>query len=150
MTKISAKQRKNLNKLADYLLALPKDYEHFDMNTFCSIPGKDAHGEEWYVEFDPSTQEAKSFPCGTVACAIGHAINAGIKNTKLYDNWWYYSNDYLLDTNSDEWAWCFHSSWHYVDNTPQGAGKRIKHLLDKGLPEDAYYQRHNQTPYIYK
>ncbi len=140
MTKISAKQRKNLNKLADYLLALPEDYQHFGMEGFCST-------DEQCI--DPHVKEAKKFPCGTVACAVGHAITAGVKNTAKYTTWWSYSDDYLLDSNSAEWDWCFEGSWSYTDDTPQGAGKRIKYLLENGLPKDASHQRNGDAPLIY-
>jgi hypothetical protein len=74
-------------------------------------------------------------PCGTVACALGHGPAAGI----LFDNnthgWTAYSLNFLPSTVIDEWAWLFAAEWSKFDNTPLGAAKRIRTLLESGVPE---------------
>ncbi len=120
--------RNNLNKLADYLLALPEDYEDFDMGTFCKIPGTE-------IEYDPADAV---HACGTVACALGHGPRAGIKPTP-FESWREYCfRQFGLHWWSDEAEWCFGGAWSMIDDTPQGAGKRIKWLLDyKPIPTEA-------------
>ncbi len=134
-------KRKNLDKLANHLLALPKNYQHFCMRNFCEIL------EE---EEDENSVRNFSFPspasnfvvnlqsCDTIACALGHGIAAGIKNKLGYESWWAYGDEYFIDSDKEKskWEWCFDSGWAERDNTPQGAGKRIKWLLENGLPHN--------------
>ncbi|SKB62920.1 hypothetical protein [Sphingopyxis flava] len=119
--------RDNLNKLADYLLALPPDYDDFDMGTFCRIPGTE-------VEYLP---QDSVHSCGTVACALGHGPRAGIK-PELDEGWrGYCLRQFGLRWWSEEAEWCFSGEWALVDDTPRGAGLRIKWLLDgKPIPDE--------------
>ena len=118
--------KENLLKLANYLEQLPDDYEHFDMHDFAPdgiIP------ERIHTEINH---------CGTVACAVGHApiaLNLSEKDIKGM-HWMDISNNYLLARriNEEEWDWCFSPVWYSIDNTAKGAAKRIKTLLEKGLP----------------
>lgn len=131
MIKIKAKFRKNLNKLADYL-AKKRSKNDFDINVFC----------------DENTS-IYSTTCGTVGCAIGHGPYAGIKKLKNED-WFEYSvRVFGFSSFSQEWMWCFDSGWSNTDNTPTGAAKRIRYLLQRGLPEDAGYQRCGTAPLSY-
>lgn len=41
---ITEQQRKNLKTLADYLIKLPDDYQHFDMGSYCEEEGADSLG----------------------------------------------------------------------------------------------------------
>lgn len=138
--------RENLEKLAAYLEALPPDYGSFRMDIFMSEAGEhrlaDGH--------DP-------YECGTVACAIGHGPAAGIPLNEeeikilrsadgrigFHHMWEDYSDRVFFDSNVHDlwWTWCFSGLWSRVDDTPQGAVKRIRWLLDgKPLPplEDFY------------
>lgn len=113
--------RDNLKKLADYLLALPDDYHDFDMGVFCKIPGTER-------EFGPSETVHQ---CGTVGCALGHGPVAGIRPGPTDLDWRDYClNQFELHWWSDEAEWCFGGEWSLIDDTPQGAGKRILWLLD--------------------
>ena len=120
------KQNENLLKLANYLKALPEDYEHFDMKAFIEV------GAENYM-FPRSLHKSDIInSCGTVACAVGHGPSAGII-PKRKEFWVEYSNR-AFTNNEDEWDWCFNSEWFEVDNTLVGAYKRIYLLLDIGVP----------------
>lgn len=118
----------NLNKLADYLLALPPDYRDFDMGTFCKVPGTED-------EFSPDQSRHE---CGTVACALGHGPRAGIEPEPTESWQGYCHRQFGLHWWSDEAEWCFGGNWVLFDDTPRGAGLRIKWLLaGKPIPTEA-------------
>ena len=126
--------KENLLKLANYLEQLPEDYDHFDMGRFAP---EDITPERIHTEINQ---------CGAVACSVGHApIALKLSEKDIKDmNWLYISTNYLIckRTNKDEWAWCFSTEWYSIDNTAKGAAKRIKTLLEKGLPpydKEEYY-----------
>lgn len=117
--------RENLLRLASYLETLPEDYEHFDMGLYACTEESD----------EPLPSELDLTECGTVACAVGHGPAAGIA-PEPDEDWSEYSErvfdlPFTANPNS-EWAWCFDSEWAAVDNTPTGAAKRIRYLLEHG------------------
>lgn len=131
-----------LNDLADYLLALPANYEGFDMGDFSYHPEKG-----WEVMYDGNNNPL----CGTVGCALGHLPY--VKGGKYFDetkdyviesspdlkfyyiSWRYYSQEELgIEDSTLLWEFLFSGDWRHQDNTPQGAGKRIKYYLKYGLP----------------
>lgn len=131
--------RDNLEKLATYLEGLPADYDHFGMQTFLSQNGDDYH----YADTAPTAGA-----CGTIACAVGHGPAAGIPAVGLAEGWNGYSERvFALDHN--QWVWCFDGDWMHVDDTPQGAAKRIRHLLEYGLPADFLEQCWGEAPYLF-
>ena len=116
--------RDNLIKLRDGLVALPEDYESFDMlNFYGPISSKAAQAN------------APLPSCGTTACAMGHApsmVTPGLPNEK----WIQYSNRvFSIDFTEMVWHWLFSGEWWGVDNTLGGAVKRIDYYLAHGLPE---------------
>ena len=118
--------KENLLKLANYLEQLPEDYDHFYMYNFAS------------GGITPQHIHTEINQCGTVACAVGHApiaLNLKEKHIKGME-WQDITDNYLINrqTNEDEWDWCFSEGWPSIDNTAKGAAKRIKTLLEKGLP----------------
>lgn len=116
--------RENLTTLANYLLALPTDYQHFGMSHFSEL----GHGPRDYY-LSPS--------CGTVGCAAGHGPAAGLKPTVNDVDWWVYiERVFGLPDGTQEWDWCFSAHWGEfdIDNTPHGAGRRILHMLEHGVP----------------
>ncbi len=125
----------NLRKLADYLWMLPEEYQRFRMEVF-SLAEVDGWKEPTTV---CSLLEAHQ--CGSVGCAVGHGPLAGI-GIEVFDKyeglWNAYCDEVFIERSFDPeaWDWCFSSDWSRVDNTPQGAAKRILWLLDKGLPDD--------------
>jgi hypothetical protein len=132
MTIFTPKQRANLQKLASYLLALPADYDHFDMSSYLEHNG---------VQKDPQDYAIICAPCGTVACAVGHGPAAGIEpdpRPAVDDSSWfaYCIEKFGLTPGGIAWSWCFSATWACHDNTPQGAGQRILTMLGTGVPED--------------
>jgi hypothetical protein len=131
--------RDNLETLAAYLEGLPADYQHFNMNVYVMKDDR---------LFNYASGAPFAGACGTVACAVGHGPAAGIP-AKLEEEWW---TDYarrVFELKGCENDWCFAGLWVNVDNTPHGAAKRIRYLLDHGLPEDAEYQMYGDAPYLF-
>lgn len=118
--RVTAEQRRNLRKLAMYLLGKLK--AAFTMDAFTE---SDNHG----------MGAEKLIECGSIGCALGHAPYAGIRK-KRSENWWEYGQRcFVSGTNSDPvWNWCFSSYWTSRDNTPDGAAKRIVYALRHGVP----------------
>jgi hypothetical protein len=91
--------------------------------------------------------------CMTVGCAVGHGPAAGLPVHRSDKDWTLYSERVFgLKPWGDtefSWDWCFHQGWLYIDNTPAGASKRIRHLIQHGLPQDALEQRRGRAPYVY-
>jgi hypothetical protein len=131
--------RTNLDKLATYLEGLPADYRHFGMSAYMQSVDR-AH---FFINQAPLAGS-----CGTIACAVGHGPAAGIPADEG-TVWWTDYGEKAFQLAPEEWAWCFDSQWTVVDNTPHGAAKRIRYLLDHGLPEDDFEQRHGATPYMF-
>ena len=131
--------RENLTKLADYLAALPADYDHFDMF--------DYYRNIRIFGYILPIESALPDKCGAVACAVGHGPAAGIPPVAGED-WTTYGHR-VFDMGGEEWYWCFSDKWTGIDNTPHGAAKRIRHLLEHGLPEDATDQQYGFAPYLF-
>jgi len=131
--------RENLEKLASYLEGLPTNYQHFGMQSFLC---QDGHLYS-YADTAPIAGD-----CGTVACAVGHGPAAGIPAVHGNESWNAYA-ERAFDLNHDQWLWCFDGDWMHVDDTSQGAAKRIRHLLEHGLPEDPIEQCWGMSPYLF-
>jgi hypothetical protein len=128
-------QRENLKKLADYLLKGELKAE-FGMRRFTD---------------DDNDFNAN---CGTIGCAVGHGPYAGIEKHKG-ETWPQYSHRCFIEFGKDPkrniaWEWCFSGYWTDIDNSPQGAGKRILILLNKGLPKNWRDQIHGDVKLEYK
>jgi hypothetical protein len=133
--------RGNLRKLADYLAALPRDYQHFDMSSFLCQPGGLTM---------PPKEASLLGSCGTVACTAGHGPAAGIPIPEGCTSWWQYCDSVFGATFAGaHYQWCFAAEWKDVDNTPQGAAQRIYWLLEHGVPEDRYLQMNGRAPLCY-
>ena len=131
---ITEEQRDNLKKLADYLLSGNLRAE-FDIGRFA----------------DSFNQTQTN--CGTVGCAIGHGPDAGIVKWKNED-WVKYSfrnfgSEYDPFQEDELFDWCFSSDWENIDNTPDGAAKRILYMLEKGIPKDYLNQSCGDSPLCY-
>jgi hypothetical protein len=74
--------------------------------------------------------------CGTVACAIGHSIAAGVVPPECVLSWRLIAEEFFVHDNSIEWSWCFDADWQTVDNTPKGAARRIYYMLRNGVPKE--------------
>ncbi len=91
--------------------------------------------------------------CKTVGCVVGwSATFKGLEpidsNNYHFAN--YYGYDYYYDYSKrlfkldhSQWEWCFSGDWKDIDNTIEGAIKRIYYLVENGdAPENfenAYY-----------
>lgn len=86
--------------------------------------------------------------CGTVACAVGHAA---LLFEALPSESWSSFSERVFGVNSEgkEWRWMFGPNWSTVDNTPQGAAKRIRLFVEKGLPGNSDEQYHGDVPLNY-
>jgi hypothetical protein len=133
--------RKNLKKLADYLLKLPENYKGFDMGVYFHDSSTD--------DYIASQADHAKHTCNTVGCAIGHG--PAIKGMKAHKH--EYWHDYVLrvcgfDEESIEYNWCFEMEWERFDNTPKGAAIRIQMLLDSGVPKE-FSEDFDYNPSIY-
>lgn len=127
----------NLRKLADYLMAIPADYQNFSMHAYA----EDSEG------YDLSPTEVLLHDCGTVACALGHAPAAGIPALPS-ENWYEYGLR-AFELDHEETLWCFGGCWCGVDNSSAGAALRIYWLLDHGLPKNWRAQSAGSEPLCY-
>lgn len=131
---MNEQQFNNCVTLAKYLLSLPEDYEHFDMNEFYVKPVK-PFDNEYIAHVFVYPVDAGKLECGAVACALGHGPAAGIIPEE-HISWYTYSTKYfgtVFGETAGGYRWCFDRDWAEVDNTPKGAGKRIAFMLEKGL-----------------
>ena len=130
----------NLKLLAEYLLALPEDYQHFDMGSW---------HDDYECPIDAYLEEAPH--CNTAGCAVGHSPYVkGLPKPHDEEEWEEYSERIFgMSEGSDEWNWCFHYAWENVDNTPHGAAKRILQLISTGLPDSSSKQRYGVAPLSY-
>ncbi len=125
----NAEQRANLAKLADYLIGLPADYGHFNMETFGGL-GSEGFGSE---DYPPAQADTKLHTCGTVACAAGHGPAAGIP-PKQFDTWDSYIERSFGIKRADGLYWDVFSASLGGDHID--AGNRIKRVLEKIPPLD--------------
>jgi len=143
---MKAQHKKNLLKLADYLDTVKKEKFHMKefraneelIGLWCSDPG--------FKSLVPS--------CGTAACALGHApaLFPRIWKQKLADETYYSGlcrQVFGVWEYSDAWTWCFDSGWSKRDNTPKGAAKRIRYMVENGVPENTLRQMNGDAPLCY-
>lgn len=131
---LTEEQRANLAKLADYLETQAKS-ETFGMREFYVVIDEDDDDGDF---IPPDAPEAVEHPCGTVACAIGHGVSAGVPVIEGEYNWVDYANRAfgadIYHGGSEVWNTCFSPDWSRVDDTPTGAAARIRHVLAGGEP----------------
>jgi len=70
---------------------------------------------------------------------------------KNWESWAEYSfRIFGMDEEDEgEWDWCFSGDWSDVDNTNQGAAKRIVYLIEHGLPANYKNQMYGRAPLCY-
>lgn len=111
--------KENLLKIANYIETIPQ--EMFDMETY-------RYGDMRTVE------------CDSVGCVIGHSTvlfpeivgNHRVKNDVLWKDQILFRDfsEEVTGLEDIEWGWCFSNAWSYIDNTPTGAAKRIRMLVN--------------------
>jgi hypothetical protein len=154
---ITPRRRANLEKLADYLESLPRNYKHFDMGDYAQHTGDhDFDGKTFEQAFHADPLNTVK-DCGTVACAVGHGPAAGIPLAKAHltkdgDGDWdidwdsYAAN--FTPSHTDAWNWMFGSSWEDEDNHHFGAAARILYYLDKGVPAGFSYWTYAASDHV--
>lgn len=109
----------NLLKIAEHIKTIPQD--KFDMGNF--------------RQFDFTNIETE-FVGDVISLSVildkDNVINNFTDEYGIAFREWsrYYTG---LEPFSDRWDWCFSWKWKNIDNTPTGASKRIKYLLENGL-----------------
>ena len=102
-----------LLEMADYIETIPQ--EDFDMGRY------------------RADEDFKSAYCNTVGCALGHCTHLfPEEEIKRWEDGiinFVKTSEYLGLTDP-EWKWCFSGDWYYKDNTPKGAAKRIRMLVN--------------------
>lgn len=120
-------QRKNLFKLAAYLNGELKT--KFHMRHF--------HLEELTT-------------CDTVCCAVGSGPFAGVGRIPRHGDWVPYATKHFTNGDAELFSWLFSGAWARVDNTPEGAAKRIFYFLEHGLPKNAKSQMNYVSKYFFR
>lgn len=115
------------------------------------------------VRFNMSDYGTGTYGCGTIACAAGWGPAAGIRPTEDeldFDGSVMRWNDYIErafgccpwagGNNRAAFAFLFSGGWASSDNTPEGAARRIRYALTKGIPlRDPYYYFIPFDPEVY-
>jgi hypothetical protein len=127
----------NLARLAEHLRKLPEDYAHFEMKSY-----QGGGATVLWRLMGPLGRTGELVPgmCGTTACAVGHAPNAGMGVRRPLENWAQY--EARLFTSAFHKA-CFSGNWASVDNTVRGAAARILYVLDH--PGSLFFIRSNTS-----
>lgn len=118
--------KRNLVRMANYLWNLPQ--ESFGMNIYLKNVGG--------IEIGPDEHE-----CGSIGCVIGHSIYLQDIEGKKGDYLWVdvATSIFGEDNFSDGYGrFIFSSDWELEDNTPQGAARRIIHVLTGGEYTDDF------------
>lgn len=126
----------NLITLCEFLPTVPQ--AQFDMRTYASME------EDYDLPID-------AHECKTAGCAVGWAPAAGLPYNCEWDRDWMEYSERVFDMKAGDpaWLWCFSAYWGYVDNTAAGAAKRIKHLINEGVPGNFWEQMLGRAPYIF-
>ncbi len=80
--------------------------------------------------------------CNSIGCVIGHCTvldkpeNIPYRTDGELDFYAWSEKFTGIEFMSPVWDWCFSGDWGEVDNTTEGAAKRIEYLLEKGLPDE--------------
>ena len=126
---LEPKYEQNLRRLAAYLLG--DLVGAFEMNTID----------------DDSGVSGERTNCGSCGCAVGHAPYAGIAKQRGED--WSEFSARVFNLVEEQWAWCFSADWSDIDNSPEGAAKRILTMLENDLPTDWHRQLDDEAPLSY-
>lgn len=142
---ITPEQRANLETLAACIESNGKGRAHgFHMGHFCNM-------DDGVAIIHPEVYEMyqKLGTCNTSACALGYGVIAGIAPERD-ESWEGYGQrcfgipryvwskhlleDYSLRVMSPAWRFLFSAGWSMTDNTRQGAVRRIRYALARGVP----------------
>lgn len=141
-------KKTNLRKMAKFILTIPEP--KFDMSRFRAKPSR--KGGILFLDDSEFTHE-----CETIGCVLGHCTALDTeKNLNQYKSaycgfeYGAWSEEFTgIPVLSNDWDWCFSGVWVSVDNTREGASKRILYYLKNGLPRNWEEQMDGSTPLIY-
>lgn len=112
----------NLLKMADFIEKVPQ--RKFTMENF---RGK--------------ISDFRNFTCRSIGCIIGHCIilddyaNIPFHPGTAYLDFESWSVNFTgISSGMYSWYYLFSCSWKRIDNTPEGAAKRIRYYVKNGLP----------------
>lgn len=121
----------NMLILSNYLMSnADRLAQHFDMKRFLKH-----NGRKYYNKSGPTLEElniAMNQPhvCDTSACAVGFApavipvvLSDFTESNQL--NYLRYSERVFMDSEKEEWNYCFSGAWDEIDNTIKGAAFRL-------------------------
>lgn len=117
-------KEQNMRDLRDLLRKpdlKPETGVEFDMGTYCN----DREGYDLVTKLG----------CGLAGCAVGHITLLPGWEKKVDEMWEnlafrFTGLNAFQDSDFDIWEWCFSPCWVPVDNSPEGAAKRIDMLLE--------------------
>lgn len=126
--------KENLLRMVDYIETVPQDM--FDMKHYRGSGGNQIEAE-----------------CDGVGCIIGHCIHLDAPENIPRDSegqimFTLWSINFT-DVESEEWKYLFYPSWCNIDNTPIGAAKRIRWVVEHGVPDNADEQMRGEAPLSY-
>lgn len=136
---VSPTQLANLRKLFDYVRDLVTQPEaswphKFNMSWYGTVPTRDTASPSDFMTEDHS--------CGTSCCLAGYGIAAGITYNPS-ESWSTYVGSKFGSNNNSLYYWLFAGGWYYIDNTLEGATKRLGYALTRGVPE--FLNSHSST-----
>ncbi len=140
----------NLQKIADHIRTVPQ--EMFDMHHY-----RVKLAATRQIDYESSWAKPE---CDSIGCAIGHSTVLDIENVKknfMHDiagkpaiSFAHWSEQFTgLSKSTPQWVWCFATNWGRVDNTPEGAARRIEWLVKNGLPKNWDEQMMSNEPLCY-
>jgi len=147
----------NLKKMADYIETVPQ-YK-FDMRRF----REEEHADDFEIIPDDPQEKVDisaflagrktAHECGSVGCLLGHCTILDERPLPLKSgeiDFYAWSFEFTgLHPKSIGWVYLFSASWRAADNTPTGAAKRIRYLIENSAPEDWKAQMEGDAPLSY-
>ena len=125
-------RRKNLQKLADFLLTLKEGGAQESGCTFAMQSWHKITRITETLEISERVPPSQaSYECGTSACAVGYAPLAGIKPTPR-DTWESFCSREFCDIHSRAMTFLFVGTH---EDCPHAAARRINYALKYGIPD---------------
>ena len=135
---VSIEQRANLETLAAFLEREDRtDGVMFSMNDWARRPEGRSAFDHLYSPFSYFVSDSEE-RCGSIACALGHGVLAGIEPIK--ESWSNYgirafgADDNGAVVQDFTFEFLFSCRWTAQDDTRLGAAKRIRYALANGVP----------------
>lgn len=114
---ITPEQRQNLITLAKGLLTIDVPGVEFNMSQFTNRSNVD-----------------EATDCGTAGCAVGWAPFFGIEKSPMEEWYSFCRRSFGVSMTTQNGIFLFGTEWYGVDNSKNGAAKRIIYALMYGVP----------------